>query len=791
MDKILKSYQINNKNRELEIRFTNIRSEQWIKYYNTVSLKLPVTRHDIVSVSTDDCRKNSYYGTTKRIEFIRKKTVMRERIDSRCDLVLSIEDPISMMSFKSDAHVRIKRRYSFAYEKKWRIDATLVIEPANTVDIVKKITEYFAATDPIPALISRWNTKCELEIEYVGYGIVLQSADIYDMIAFVTGDECKYSPLIDELLSNPARPQPLSVSLYDAVYANRSQYYLSAKIDGLFALCNVSSDGIICIYFETGSKIIDSIKKGPIMQYVFQVEYVSDKDMYIIDVFVRDNIDIRSSVFIDRYRYATEISQWNSRFKHKEQYHMAPESESFPKCVNLILSKSVQDGIIFNLNVEYNKALIYKFKPADKLTIDLLIISPPNAKQGEYHLYCKARPTNLYTYRLDKLDYYDTVFTDTTSVTSDGFVLIQFQPFIYRSAFIFNINEYKLHNKVGEFLWIPAKRSWKMIQVRDTARINSFTVANMLFTQQYDPLTVDYILDPVQTGYFRHGKDKRYVEQTKYVSHVRQKLYDGLRGRASVLIMAAGKGQEIFIANQQHFRTIIYCDNDIRALSELISRLSSLHKSTYYPGGIVPSTYASNHVVKLNLQDDYKSIIRDLSESTGQSTVDACVIILAIHYIVTSDQQLKNFINLIDNLLNPGGVFYCMGFNGEDIVQLLIEHNGNFKIIDNSAPSSENIIFNIVAKYDVKKPIKRPLWNNIISVKLPFTDEYYDEPLIDVNELCNAFWSMGYETRMGGPILNFLSTYNRRKLLQDSDKKYLSLFTYLAFCKPTSPTAAS
>jgi hypothetical protein len=65
-----------------------------------------------------------------------------------------------------------------------------------------------------------------------------------------------------------------------------------------------------------------------------------------------------------------------------------------------------------------------------------------------------------------------------------------------------------------------------------------------------------------------------------------------------------------------------------------------------------------------------------------------------------------------------------------------------------------------------------------IAVKLPFSDEMYEEHLVDVEALNKVFVKLGFTVERSEPILG------SSKDLNDSDRFYLSLYQSVILSKP-------
>jgi hypothetical protein len=777
MDNILKLYRNNHHNRELEIRFTRIDRDKWITLYeNVLKLNIPVNVHKIISMikSNGDIR-NSFYNNTTKIftEFINKQRLYRESIDGDCKLVLSNETPIQMSVFRLQDNplIRLKIRHSFIYQDMWSIDATIVHVAEN--DAIKSIVQDFFKDHGNQSIIEFSKDKpvdYEFEIEYKGLPNQLTAICVKNVVNVVRGDN---RPNIAWLDIN--RPKPITIKDYSKVYAERQQYYISAKIDGVFAVVLINNIGTFVYKDEVltaaaarappelGAPLPITTDAGDML---FQVECA--EKMYIIDVFMFKGVNVRNSVFIDRYKCASDIVELAPEmFAKKEQLHLTPDA------IDKIIAMPNQDGIIFNKNTSYSTMSIWKWKPASMLTIDFLIINPnPEKFENVYHLYCNITKSLIHTFGLEKLPYYDSMFPE-----SGNYVKIQFSPFLFKNAYIWQTSEKGLHNRNGEFLWDKTKWNLKVI---DKTKINDFLVADTLFTQQYNPITLQYIKQPVDVGYFNRDKDNKYRQQTRFISHVRQMLYKQIANKSNILVLAAGKGQEVFIANQTNAKNIVYCDVDFPALMELINRLHVVNVKKYYPDQRAPQTFGKNYVAHIDLTQHYKINVKKIVDQTAIEKFDAIMINLALHYLMTSPEATNNIISLIDTLLNEYGIVCFTGFNGELIYDRL-KTEKEYKVMHSS---SNELLYHIIADFKDSKS----LYDQKIKVLLPFSTSYYQENLLNFTEVIEKFTALNYELRQYGSVHNFLHDFlhDNRDRLSDEDIDYIKLIYYTSMWKKST-----
>jgi hypothetical protein len=302
--------------------------------------------------------------------------------------------------------------------------------------------------------------------------------------------------------------------------------------------------------------------------------------------------------------------------------------------------------------------------------------------------------------------------------------------------------------------------------------------------QRYIPITPKELKDPVTESYFRHDKSEVYKNQTKFITYVREMMYKQLSTSNSILVLAAGKGQEVFMTTKTNANIVVHLDVCIRSLQTLIERLTHLGDPKWYGEyGRLPDSFPSHYVVPANLNDSYNSIIDKIHKVANIKTFNLITIMLAIHYIIRDKKTLNNFFQLIDGVLQRHGVLCVMGLDGRTVINAL--KSNSVREIRIPKTSTTDPIYHI--KLNSKSSIDDPnLSNIIIDCKLPFTDEYYSEYLIDYKMVIDKFVSEGYQLRQFGPVTHFKGGFHLRhpnRILSVDDLEYLSFYYYMSVYK--------
>ena len=511
---------------------------------------------------------------------------------------------------------------------------------------------------------------------------------------------------------------------------------------------------------------------------------IGDIRIYILDIMMINNKILFDTKFIERYKNANIVNSLYNGFKVKSQYHFKEDK------INELLKLENQDGIIFTENSMFNeKSSIYKYKQPDKLTIEFTIYDTSTYTKNEekiYHLLSPIDITTLGFLNIETPDYFKTL----PKFSDDTYVLIPFQPFLNPLAYIWHGNAAAVNliqtaapvipgvpaavHSVGEFLYRGGK--WELIKIRpDKDFGNNFIIANVLYNQFFNPITIEFLKNPILEGYFQNEVDNVYLDHRKFVSFVRTQLFKQfeIRNIKNMMVLCAGKGQELFLGQLTEADNIVFIDNDFDALDILIDRIYQINNVKFYPEHKLPKKFPKNYVMKENLQDNYKTLISKIKSHTNLDKFDAIVINLGIHYVLDSKEQLNNFINLINELLNTNGVFLFTCYNGNKLFDLF-KNVKEYKYENVTG----KLVYNIIPKYTKRDKLD---YDCKIDVLLPFTKVYYTENLVDIQSVIKAFIEKKYKIRQYGSIINYLDSYN--KTLDSYNIEYTSFYYYVSICK--------
>jgi SAM-dependent methyltransferase len=482
----------------------------------------------------------------------------------------------------------------------------------------------------------------------------------------------------------------------------------------------------------------------------------------------------------------------------------------------------VSDGIIFTpADGLYVTMSVYKYKNPERQTIDFLIMQAPASVMGTgpyknipnrdlYFLFCGTGREGAS--HLQKLSCYSEIFQNYT--IRDEFYPIQFAPHKYDRAYMYyHPRGTSLAGQVGEFvLKCPdqdragvASRAtveqceWQLVKLRPDKEIdvrngtsygNSFKVAEMIFLNYFDPMTVDFLINPQVTSYFSEAKSPIYQASTKFNAFVKAQIMRQLWGKDTVIDLASGNGQDLFVYSGYRIKNLVMAERDKNALSE-ISRRAEMQGDAklYLYANPPPKNQHTNVIIKeldIAARPEYRFNDLGVPSLHGGAGADAVVMNFAIHYFMESTTSRANLLNMVDAVLKPGGIFLFTCLNGAYIHQL-------FQPIGADTEPTENMMWmkDETTKYHIRRLYERDLTavGQRIAVLLPFSNELKEEYLVNVQDLIGTLLDRGYTLRQnasfGDWIARYMSTSRGASIpLDEHDRQYCSLYRYVSLIKP-------
>ncbi len=577
--------------------------------------------------------------------------------------------------------------------------------------------------------------------------------------------------------------------------------------------------------------------------------------LFTFDVIVFEGENLSDKPFEERLEYLHRAtSLLNRGYKIAQEKIYIKLTNNYKNEIKSVLSKSrpyTIDGLIFTpagpskldeihnkanihnkRNTTYQNMIVKKWKSSKHMSVDLLVRRPPDKVIGKfpalerlnhtlYYLFAGIKHDIFNRMRLIPVNGYRLMFGDT--ILNEKYHPIQFSPSINPLAFVYlhpnkktasslgleSDNKYPLDKTLGEFKLIQDKSgeySWNLMRIRLDRMTevksgldfgNNFTlVAEPTYNNFFDPLTLaDLTISPDEykiQGYFQYDDSDLHRNQRSFNSFVKSTLLEKFKGSEWVVDMAAGKGQDIFRHNRFKTENILFIDNDVRALIELLNRKNILLTRYKHPVKTFPMAM---YVKNLDLNNRWSQNIIAIKKNIPipENGVNLVVCNFAFHYLIKSEKYLDNIVKFINRLTTMGGHVIITTLDGQKVFNLLVKHNGKYNVYDKSGTILK---YSIYAKYPKTKRFSQI--GQEIDVLLPFSaGERYTETLVNVSYVTGRFKKYGFEVDTYGSFGDHLESFanneekkdnkiNKYKTMTDDDKEYVSLYQYIILVKTTN-----
>jgi len=567
-------------------------------------------------------------------------------------------------------------------------------------------------------------------------------------------------------------------------------------------------------------------------------------DIYLFDVLIYKGKNISREGLEEREKHLDFISRGLGEKIHKKIL-LKLDKNGYREQIKKVYHRKERnykiDGLIFTESGKNYRAMnTWKWKPAHELTIDFLIIKIPTHLVGTkpyvpppghtaFWLFSGIYPKERQRLNIEKIKGWGEVFTpqefpNLHSAQGRNIIPIQFTTPSNPYAYIYYhpdtgpvskiANADDLHKHVGEFVWITDEPSGgqfglknmrpdKDIEVENGTNYgNAYKVALDTFMVIHNPVTIADLTNIVggtggagngngdagnsgntsndeEQRYFLAQKQEMYKPAVKFNNFVVAQLLRMCEDKDWIVDLAAGRGSHIFVYNGFGVKNGLFIDNDKNAIEELTKRTEAFGNQKLYLYGNRPKRNMKTYTKIIDLGTSSEKVLKSISDvPLPHNGVDVVVSTFAIHYFVGKSSgpgSIHNLIEIVDGLLKPGGLFIFTCFDGSRIRELL----------------EEGGIWNRHEGGQLKYSIKRvPGGTNRISVIHPFSEgEYYDEYIVDVENVLGAFEKAGYIVQQNGSFGDWLhkfQQFNARMFneMSTDDKLYTSLYQYVSVWKP-------
>jgi SAM-dependent methyltransferase len=723
----------------------------------------------------------------------------------------------------------------------WRIDFTFVKSVTNIKTDLKKDKNnmlYTMNIEDFKTGTAPWDyaNSLELEVEHVGENKNVTPSMIDGVTEYLFGiidpghkNMFEYQKIVYQIASFVVDGNYLEQfkqkrgirDLYNRVWElNKQEYfknvftcikdfYLLDKADGTRSLVKIEGNTFSAL---NGHVNIFTLKTKHNGVTVLDTEYVEHSGVYyVFDVLVYNGENLTKTPTSNRVKYikkVVEMSEGNAVAKPMVSLTDNYKEEIITMWKNAQESTKYEvDGIIFTpKNESYLKMRSWKWKPLDFMSIDFLVKAAPSNLVGVSPYTPKPGHTMMFLFsgiskqlydklRLTPVSGYKKLFPHQSMYKNFP---IQFSPSDEPFAYIYyhpddsKLSKEEVLDNVCEFrrVDLDTEPKWDMMRVRTDRKMeldrgnyfgNGFYIAEYTWQNYQNPLKFEDLVisstEFMDRGYFKEEKSKIYKPVITFNSFVKGKLLSKFNKSNWLVDLAAGRGQDMFRVSDVGIKNALFIDNDVQALSELVSRKHDFQRG-------IKRLNTRIYTKLVDLSTDWTQTIKSLKQiGIPVGTVDVVMCNFAIHYLIGTPENTRNLINLINTLLKPGGHFFFTAFNGEKIFELLKE-KGAWEIRE-----GEVLKYSIIKKYvgESMEPTGQQ-----IDVLLPFSGgKYYTEYLVNFKYLLNEFSSNGFAVEKKGDFGSFLPLFKTEvarlyKGISKDDVEFLSLYSYGMVRKTTT-----
>lgn len=852
MEKLIDRYQEDSTDPvELEIRYKDIDIETLENLLRYATKQYNVEH--LTFIDAIDYRGDNKFGTRafltngKRTntEVINKESIERVVCTNpvgKYSVDLSIERTTRNAGASNDPkNIILKHRYSYILpqHKEWRVDISISKASELTSEGIKKsVQTFFTNISNIDELFEMLRKKkshydFKVEIEHIGTNRNDITVDVIKDISILPfkvmdsnvevklyfNKELNYvkniiNPSsvreITSLKSLLPSVKTITRQDYNSIYPPLD-YMLTDKRDGIRTLITLH-DGVLSLLSDKEKIIRRTVKSNSTL--IAEGEAIRDDLIIIFDIMIVDNDNVISKSIDERFELAPRAvsilnklapditfreatyyslsnpqrykSQFEDMYKHKRDYEID----------GLILAKKGDD---------YLHTVAYKWKPAERQTIDFLVRKCPEELLGKKHyaqrhdhtlylLFVGASIQNIHNLRLPYIDGYRTLFnipqTETYKPIAFSTPLIPLSYLYYHP----NTDDNKdIDGKVMEMIcnedsiqYIGNQYiiNWKIIKSRDD-KIgkeygNNYITAFSSFMNIIDPFPIEYLYQgmPSDDIYFKNtgSENNAYSAMRGFMSYVKAQLISNYANKVnSVLDLGTGRGADLRRYIQLNsIGTVIVSDVNKAAITELFSRWLDIAKKSR------TMINSSLRGVIMNVNDPAQENINRITSIIQSSYVNTIFCHHALHYFLESLDSIHNLAKLCSGLTIQDSHIVFTYPNGKNIFDK-IGKNDNWTAIENDI-----IKYKIEKLYDDKK--FEPAGQKV-NVLLPFSKgQLYEEFLVNTDAIVDVFSEYGLKEIVRKDMDTYFPAYEIHhrqayERLTPPDKEDISLYSVLVFKK--------
>ncbi len=561
-----------------------------------------------------------------------------------------------------------------------------------------------------------------------------------------------------------------------------------------------------------------------------------EKKLTIFDCICFMNHNLSATPFSDRYILLEKCAEQLSVIFGSnlncvaKQYQQITNSNLKEVLTNINNQKRnyPTDGIILTMpDKGYIETYNYKWKPFEKNTIDFLAAECPSTLLGAapyvaepghklYILHCGISYPTQKELGINAARGMDKIFMtkELNHITTGGqYYPIQFSSTTYPLSYLYqhDVKLPDINGKIVELGRNQENTKWVFHKIRDDRSPsqgdygNDYKVAELTFMNYVDPFELENLWSSVR--YFEKSATPKsmYSAQKNFmrfgISVLMKKFFMGC-GR--IIDLASGRGADTHRYEAIGTEYLLCLDKDRTAITELVNRLFDMtkYKKTQAQkiGGSVALSnpnfgldyeklFAKTikamtvHAAVVDLTEKSTDLLQ-LSSSFGMHAgiVEGIICNFAFHYLCDTSSHISNILNFISRSLAPEGRFMAVVMDGQLV----------FDKIKNIATGQQwQVRENGVIKYAIKKlysTTSLEKFGQMISIKLPFSNEMYDEPLCNIDHLTLEAMKVGLTVILSGTFDTYLGQFAEANAkvsadLSEDDKAFISMFRFIIFEK--------
>lgn len=340
----------------------------------------------------------------------------------------------------------------------------------------------------------------------------------------------------------------------------------------------------------------------------------------------------------------------------------------------------------------------------------------------------------------------------------------------------------------------PPIIEWELVKIRDDRAKekgyfgNYYTIAIATFTNYIAEFSLEQLWNP-SSGYFQRTAETIYKAANGYKRFVINNLFKKyLTGGRILLDLAGGRGADLSRYISAGITKVIIADIDKDALQEANMRYLERPKSHKSSSGLNLST------IEVDLRADPEKVVIPtiINAEIPKEHADNIICNFAFHYFCDQVEHISNMVRICKYFLKPGGYFIFTVMNGQKLWKML--SNPAVDSID-FLEKREGVNF---MKYQIKRKFKlreskleRPMIaasGQIIEVKLPFSDQPYEEPLCNIKFVINTFKHAGFKLVEAAAFSTYFENFKSANVdlsaaLSDMDLSYIALHDFIVLQK--------